>query len=68
MGVELLQPVQISALADLPALEVLRARFAGLVQTPATRIAVVLSAPASQMARVLKARADKLGEGQPAAA
>ncbi len=67
MGTDLLQSDQISALADLPSLDALRAQLIGLLQSPATKIAVVLGAPASQVARVLKARADKLGEAQPAA-
>lgn len=62
MGAEALRPDQIAALADLPSRDVLRAQLLGLLQTPATRIAVVLSAPGSQLARLLKARAEKLGE------
>jgi large subunit ribosomal protein L10 len=42
-------------------LDALRAQLVGLLQTPATRIAVVLGAPASQIARVLKAHAEKTG-------
>jgi large subunit ribosomal protein L10 len=58
---------EISAVADLPSLDALRAQLVGLLQTPATRIAVVLGAPASQIARVLKAHADKQGAATPAA-
>ena len=65
MGQQLLQPEQVAAVADLPPLDVLRARLIGLLQTPATKLAVVLGAPASQLARVLKAYADK--ESAPAA-
>jgi len=61
LGKKALSADEISALADLPSLEVLRAQLIGLLQTPATRIAVVLGAPASQIARVLKAHADKQG-------
>jgi large subunit ribosomal protein L10 len=61
MGRQLLQAAEISALADLPTLNQLRAQLIGLLQTPATRIAVVLGAPASQIARVTKAHADKQG-------
>ena len=64
MGQQPLKPEQVAALADLPSREVLRGRFLGLVQTPATRIAVLLAAPGTQIARVLKAKAEK----QPAAA
>ena len=68
MGKELLQAEDVSVVADLPSLDVLRAQFIGLLQTPATRIAVVLGAPASQLARVIQAHADKEGAAQPAAA
>lgn len=59
MGAQVLKAEDISAVADLPSLDALRAQLIGLLQTPATRIAVVLGAPASQIARVLKAHADK---------
>ena len=68
MGTQLLQPAEVSALADLPSLDALRGGLIGMLQTPATRVAVVLSAPASQIARVLKARAEKLQEAVPAPA
>jgi large subunit ribosomal protein L10 len=69
MGQQLLKADEVSAVADLPSLDALRSQLIGLLQTPATRLAVVLGAPASQIARVLKAHADKQGgEAQPAAA
>ena len=46
-------------LADLPSLEVLRAKLLGLFNAPATTLVRLLNTPASQMARVLQARADK---------
>ena len=49
----------VKALADLPSLDELRARLVGMIQTPATRLAVVLKEPGGQLARVLKAYADK---------
>lgn len=55
MGERRLDIDGIKALADLPSLDELRARLIGMVQTPATRIAVVLQAPAGQVARVLAA-------------
>ena len=54
-----LEPAAINELAELPPLEVLRAKFLGLLNTPATRLAALLNTPASQLARVLKAKADK---------
>lgn len=47
----------VKALATLPSLEQLRAKFLGLLQTPASRIASVLQAPGAQVARVLAAYA-----------
>ncbi len=49
----------VKALATLPSLDELRGRLVGMLQTPATRIAVVVQAPAGQVARVLRAKADK---------
>jgi large subunit ribosomal protein L10 len=46
-------------LADLPGLEVLRAKFLGLLNAPATKLVVLLNTPATQLARVLQACADK---------
>jgi large subunit ribosomal protein L10 len=54
-----LEPAAITTLADLPPLEVLRAKFLGLLNTPATKLAALLNTPASQLARVLQAKADK---------
>jgi large subunit ribosomal protein L10 len=49
----------IVALADLPPIEVLRGKLLGLMQAPATKLAVLLNTPASQLARVLQARVEK---------
>lgn len=54
-----LEAAAINELAELPPLEVLRAKLLGLLNTPATRLAALLNTPASQLARVLKAKADK---------
>ena len=54
-----LEPAAINELAELPPLEVLRAKFLGLLNTPATKLAALLNTPASQLARVLQAKADK---------
>jgi len=50
---------EIMTLADLPPLEVLLAKLAGLINTPATRLAQMITTPASQLARVIKAKAEK---------
>jgi len=67
LGKKALSADEISAVADLPPLDSLRAKLVGLLQTPATRVAVVLGAPAGQIARVLKAHADKQGASAGAA-
>lgn len=46
-------------LADLPSLDVLRAKIVGLINTPATRLVQMINTPASQLARVIKAKAEK---------
>jgi large subunit ribosomal protein L10 len=54
-------------LASLPSLDELRGKLVGLLQTPATRLAVVLQAPAGQIARVLAAYAERQTEAAVAA-
>lgn len=54
-----LEEASIKALADLPGLDVLRAGLLGLLNAPATKLAILLNTPASQLARVLKAKAEK---------
>jgi large subunit ribosomal protein L10 len=49
-------------LASLPSLYELRSKLVGLLQAPATRLAVVLQAPAGQLARVLAAYAERQAE------
>ena len=49
----------IIALADLPSIEVLRAKFLGLLNAPATKMVTLLNTPASQLARVLQAKVEK---------
>lgn len=56
---ERLEVDAINALADLPPLEVLRGKLLGVLQAPATKLAVLLNTPASQLACVLQARVDK---------
>ena len=60
-----LEQAEILMLADLPSLEVLRAKLLGLFSAPASQLVRLLNTPASQMARVLQARADKPAEAEP---
>jgi large subunit ribosomal protein L10 len=59
LGASTLDASGVKELAELPSLDQLRAKLAGLVQAPATRIASVLQAPAGQLARVFNAYATK---------
>ncbi len=59
LGAQTLDADGIRALAELPSLDVLRAKLVGMIATPATRIAGVLQAPAGQLARVFGAFAKK---------
>ena len=54
-----LEAKDITALADLPSLDVLRGNLLGVLQAPATKLAVLLNTPATQLARVLQAKATK---------
>ena len=61
-----LEQAEILMLADLPSMEVLRAKLLGLFNAPASTLVRLLNTPAGQMARVLQARAEK-PEAAPAA-
>jgi large subunit ribosomal protein L10 len=55
----LLDAKSTAKLATLPSLNELRARLIGMIQTPATRMAVLLKAPGGQIARVIAAKSRK---------
>jgi large subunit ribosomal protein L10 len=59
VGNQFLDSKGVEALASLPSLDELRARLAGMLKQPATKVACVLQAPAGQLARVLGAYAKK---------
>lgn len=54
---------EIATLATLPSLDELRGKLIGLLQAPATKVAMVLQAPAGQLARLASARQEQLEEG-----
>ena len=54
-----LEAADIVALADLPSIEVLRAKILGCLQAPATQLVSVINAPGTKLARVIQAKADK---------
>ena len=59
MGNQRLEKDSIIALADLPSIEVLRGKLLGVLQAPATKLAVLLNTPGSMLARVIKAKSEK---------
>lgn len=59
VGEDMLDADGVKALATLPSLDELRARLAGLLSAPATKVAGVLQAPAGQIARVISARSEQ---------
>src|SRR6185295_275173 len=59
LGNKRLEQADVEALAELPSLEVLRAKFLGLLKAPSTKLVQLLNTPASQLARVLQARVEK---------
>ena len=54
-----LEESAIVALADLPSLDVLRAKLLGLLNAPATKLAILINTPAQQLAQVIKAKSEK---------
>jgi len=54
-----LEEASILALADLPSLDVLRAKLLGLFNAPATKLATLINTPATMLAQVIKAKAEK---------
>ncbi|MEX1179544.1 MAG: 50S ribosomal protein L10 [Cucumibacter sp.] len=59
MGSTGLDAKGVKALAELPSLDYLRARLAGLLAQPAAKLAAVLQAPGGQVARVIAAYSEK---------
>jgi large subunit ribosomal protein L10 len=59
MGGQRLDDKSIIALADLPSLDVLRAKLLGLFNAPATKLATLINTPATMLAQVIKAKAEK---------
>jgi large subunit ribosomal protein L10 len=64
---QLLDQAGVKALAVLPSLDELRGRIIGLLNAPATKLAVLLQTPGGQLARVLAAHAEKDGPTKAAA-
>ena len=56
---QLIEEKSIIALADLPSLDVLRAKLLGLLNAPATKLVTLINTPATMLAQVIKAKAEK---------
>ena len=54
-----LEEASIIALADLPSIDVLRAKILGLLVAPATKLVTLINTPAVQLAQVIKAKSEK---------
>lgn len=54
-----LEDTAIVALADLPSIDVLRAKLLGLFNAPATKLVTLINTPATMLAQVIKAKAEK---------
>jgi large subunit ribosomal protein L10 len=54
-----IEVASIVALADLPSLDVLRAKLLGLLNAPATKLVTLINTPATMLAQVIKAKAEK---------
>ncbi len=59
MGSKVLNTQQVSALASLPPLPIVRAQLLGLLNTPATRLAGVIAGGVRQVVNVVKAYSEK---------
>jgi large subunit ribosomal protein L10 len=59
---QVLDEAGVKALATLPSLDELRGRLIGLINAPATKLAVLLQTPGGQLARVLAAYSEKNSE------
>jgi len=67
MGIELLDPAQVKALADLPPLPVVRGQLLGVLQAPAGKLVRTMAEPARSLASVLRAYSEKSEQAQAAA-
>lgn len=59
MGTDILSPEQLTALAKLPPLPVLRAQLLGVLQAPASKLVRTVAEPARGLAAVIKAYSEE---------
>jgi large subunit ribosomal protein L10 len=66
LGSEKMTPAQVTALADLPPLPVIRASLLGTLMAPANNLVRVLAEPGRRLAQVMKAYSDQEAAGEAA--
>ena len=54
-----LEADEVKAIADLPSLDVLRAKLLGAINAPAGQLARIIGTPGTQLAQVIKAKSEK---------
>jgi large subunit ribosomal protein L10 len=54
-----LEEADVLTLADLPSIEVLRAKILGVINAPAQKLVTLFNTPGSQLARVIKAKSEQ---------
>ena len=59
LGSQRLEQGDLLTLADLPSIEVLRAKLLGVLNAPAQKLVTLINTPAQQLAQVIKAKAEK---------
>jgi large subunit ribosomal protein L10 len=59
MGIKLLSPEQVKALAELPPLPVVRGQLLGVLQAPAGKLVRTIAEPARSLASVFRAYSEK---------
>ena len=59
MGEQRLETDELKQIADLPPLDVLRAKIMGVLNAPAQKLATLINTPGTQLAQVIKAKAEK---------
>ncbi len=66
LGTDTMTPAQITALADLPPLPVMRATLLGTILAPASNLVRILAEPGRRLAQVMKAFSDQEAAGESA--
>jgi large subunit ribosomal protein L10 len=66
LGNDTMTPAQITALADLPPLPVMRATLLGTLMAPASNLVRILAEPGRRLAQVMKAYSDQEAVGESA--